>query len=376
MAKFLENAWYVAAWSGEVGRTPLPRTLLERAVLFYRLEDGTPVAMQDRCPHRFVPLSKGEVRGNEIMCGYHGLTFDQAGRCTHRRATDIARERFCVPTYVLEERYGAIWIWMGESGLADPDLIPRFDFFDSPTHIVAGQGLTYIKANYTLEIDNLLDLSHLDFVHAKTISNGKVTEGRYNVYQKGNTVHSDWFIPATVAPRQFADLITMSNDRRWEGAKRDMIVDHWLDMRWDAPGSLFLDVGVAPAGTDRKCPIDMPQAHFVTPETEYSTHYFWIYSMTALGQPEALLDGFLDIVKIAFDQEDRPMIEAQQGAMKSADFWVEQPMILAEDSGAVRARRVLDKLIREENRAGEPAKPPAPEPRSLSTAAPDDRNLA
>jgi vanillate O-demethylase monooxygenase subunit len=349
MGRFLENAWYVAAWSDEIGRTPFTRTLLDQPVVIYRRQDGTPIAMHDRCPHRFVPLSTGEVRGDEIMCGYHGLTFDETGHCTHQRANDISKQRFCVRTYPLAERYSAIWIWMGDAALADPDLIPNFDFFDDPDHIIAGRGLTYVRANYTLEIDNLLDLSHLDFVHAKTISNGKVTEGKYDVYQKGLTVHSDWFIPATQAPRQFADLIRMSDDPRWAGTRDDMIVDHWLDMRWDAPGTLFLDVGVAPAGTNRAAPIDMPQAHFVTPETEGSTHYFWVYSMTALGQTEDMLAGFRKVVEIAFDHEDRPMLEAQQRAMKSADFWAEQPMILAEDAGAVRARRVLDKLIREEN---------------------------
>lgn len=350
MAKFLENAWYVASWSNEVGAAPLARTLLSRPVVLYRRADGTPVAMLDRCPHRFVPLSGGEVRGDEMICPYHGLTFGADGICTHRRANDLTRERFAVRTFPVTERYGAIWIWMGDAALADPALIPRFDFFDSPSHIIAGQGLTYIKANYTLEIDNLLDLSHLDFVHAKTISNGKVTEGQYNVYQRDNTVHSDWFIAATEAPRQFADLIRLSDDPAWQETKSTMIVDHWLDMRWDAPGTLFLDVGVAPTGTGRAAPIDMPQAHFVTPETEFSTHYFWVYSITNLGMPKEYLDFFLDVVKIAFDEEDRPMIEAQQRAMAGTDFWAEQPMILAEDAGAVRARRVLDKLIREESR--------------------------
>lgn len=348
MGKFLENAWYVAAWSDEVTRTPLARTLLEQPVVFFRREDGAPVAMQDRCPHRFVPLSRGKMRGDDIMCPYHGLTFDTGGQCTHQRANDIVRDRFRLRTYPALDRYGSVWIWMGDAARADPDLIPRFDFFDAPTHIIAGRGLTRIRANYMLEIDNLLDLSHLDFVHAKTLSNGLVTSGKYNVYQKGDTVHSDWFIPSTPAPKQFADLIVMSKDPRWDGARADMIVDHWLDMRWDAPGTLFLDVGVAPAGANRTAPIDMAQAHYVTPETETSTHYFWVYSMTSLGQPQELLDGFLKVVNIAFGDEDRPMLELQQAAMGGADFWAEKPMILTEDVGAVRARRVLDKLIRDE----------------------------
>lgn len=351
MAIFLEDAWYVGAWSDELSDKPVGRTLLGTPVVFYRKADGKPVAMHDRCPHRFVKLSSGTVEGDEIKCAYHGLTFNEGGKCTHHHANDIARERFTLRTFPLVERYHALWIWMGDPAKADPALIPDFNFFNEPTRMVAGKGLTYIKANYLLEIDNLLDLSHLDFVHANTISNKAVTQADYKVYQKGDTVHSDRWISGYPAPVQFQDLIRLTQDEAWSKARRDMIVDHWLDMRWDAPGTLFLDVGVAPEGANREGAIDMAQAHWVTPETEYSTHYFWIYTMPVLGQPQALIDGFLKVVHIAFDDEDKPMIEAQQAAMKSADFWAEQPMIISEDAGAIRARRVLEKRIRAENRS-------------------------
>jgi phenylpropionate dioxygenase-like ring-hydroxylating dioxygenase large terminal subunit len=349
MGKFLENAWYVAAWSDEVKRTPLARILLDQPIVFYRKEDGAAVAMQDRCPHRFVPLSGGKIQGDEIMCPYHGLTFNEDGHCTHLRAQALSSEQFCLRSYPVLDRYGCIWIWMGEAALADPGLIPHFGFFDAPTHVIAGRGLTHIKANYTLELDNLLDLSHLDFVHPTTLSNGEITGGEYKVYQKGDTVHSDWWVPNSPAPHQFAALMPLHKDPQWDKARADNIVDFWLDMRWDAPGTFYLDVGVAPAGTNRSSPIDMVQAHFVTPETEATTHYFWVYTNTALGQSREFMDGFLAVAKKAFNEEDKPMLEVQQRAMAGTDFWAEEPMILAEDAGAIRARRVLDKLIRAEN---------------------------
>jgi phenylpropionate dioxygenase-like ring-hydroxylating dioxygenase large terminal subunit len=349
MGRFLENAWYVAAWADEVSETPLARTLLDQPIVFYRKADGTPVALQDRCPHRFVPLSGGKVCGDEIECPYHGLTFSDQGRCTHERANELNRERFRLRAYPLTELYGCLWIWMGDAARADPALIPHFPFFDAPTHVIAGRGLTHIAANYTLELDNLLDLSHLDFVHPTTLSNGEITGGEYRVYQEGDTVHSDWWVPSSPAPHQFAALIPLHQDPVWDKAKADNQVDFWLDMRWDAPGTLYLDVGVAPAGTNRTAPIDMVQAHFVTPETDTTTHYFWVYTNTALGQSREFMDGFLAVAKKAFEEEDKPMLEVQQRAMRSTDFWAEEPMVLAEDAGAVRARRVLDKRIREEN---------------------------
>lgn len=351
MDKFLRNAWYVAAWADEVGRVPFPRTLLNEPIVFYRKEDGSPVALQDRCPHRFVPVSSGCLKGDDIQCGYHGLTFDESGTCTDRRANDLTRKRFGLRRYPVVERYSVLWTWMGDADRADPDLIPIFPFFDSPTHVIAGRGTTHIKANYTLELDNLLDLSHLDFVHPTTLSNGEIVGGEYNVYQKGDTVHSDWWVGNSPPPGQFVPLMALHRDPRWEQARRDGKIDFWLDMRWDAPGTLYLDVGVAPAGSDRAVPIDMLQAHFVTPETDVTTHYFWVYTNTALGQSQDIIDGFLAVAKRAFNDEDRPMLEAQQRAMKGTDFWAEEPMILAEDAGAVRARRLLDRLINEEHRA-------------------------
>jgi phenylpropionate dioxygenase-like ring-hydroxylating dioxygenase large terminal subunit len=345
---FLRNAWYVAGWTDEVQDKPLGRTLLSEPVAFYRKADGCVVAIQDRCPHRFVPLSGGWVKDDALQCPYHGLTFDESGTCTDPRANEANRNRFCLKTYPVTERYGVIWIWMGDAARADPGLIPYFGFFDANTHIIAGRGSTHINANYTLELDNLLDLSHLDFVHPTTLSNGEIVGGEYNVYQKGDTVHSDWWVPNSPAPGQFAVLIPFHKDPAWEKARADHLVDFWLDMRWDAPGTFYLDVGVAPAGTDRTAPIDMMQAHFVTPETETSTHYFWVYTNTALGQPEELVQAFLAVARKAFNDEDKPMLEIQQRAMKSTDFWAEEPMVLAEDAGAVRARRILDRLIREE----------------------------
>jgi vanillate O-demethylase monooxygenase subunit len=348
MGAFLQNAWYVAAWGDEIGRKPMGRTLLQKPIVFYRKADGEPVALDDRCPHRFVPLSGGKLAGDDIQCPYHGLTFSAAGMCTDARTTDLQRERPVLRPYPLVERYGAVWIWMGEADRADPALIPVFRFFDSPTHILAGVGYTHINASYTLEIDNLLDLSHLDYVHPTTLSNGEIVGGEFKVYQRNDTVHSDWWVPNSPAPGQFRPLIALHKDPVWDQAKKDLVVDFWLDMRWDAPGTLFLDVGVGPAGANRAAPIDMPTAHFVTPETESTTHYFWAYGNTAVGQSKDYLDGFLAVVKKAFGEEDRPILEAQQRAMKSSDFWAEKPLVLAEDAGAIRARRLLDRLIREE----------------------------
>lgn len=80
--EFLRNTWYLVAWSGELTPdTMLSRTVLERPLLLTRDADGRPVALDDRCPHRFAPLSRGRFDGRTITCGYHGLEFDTSGAC-------------------------------------------------------------------------------------------------------------------------------------------------------------------------------------------------------------------------------------------------------------------------------------------------------
>jgi phenylpropionate dioxygenase-like ring-hydroxylating dioxygenase large terminal subunit len=84
LTPFIRNEWYVAAESAEVGRRPMDRTLLGHGVLLYRKLDGSPVALRNRCPHRSFPLSKGTLKGDDVVCGYHGLQFGSNGRCERR----------------------------------------------------------------------------------------------------------------------------------------------------------------------------------------------------------------------------------------------------------------------------------------------------
>ena len=129
---YLRNTWYVAAWASELGANQLlARTVLDEPLVFFRDVDGKPVALIDRCPHRFAPLSQGKILGNSVQCPYHGLQFGVDGRCTHNPHGPIPAAAK-LKTYPLLERFGAIWIWMGdatkadESALADLSVIAVF----------------------------------------------------------------------------------------------------------------------------------------------------------------------------------------------------------------------------------------------------------
>ncbi|MES2302548.1 MAG: Rieske 2Fe-2S domain-containing protein, partial [Pseudomonadota bacterium] len=242
MERYLRNCWVMAGWADEVGEAGLARRLLGEPVFLYRPQDGTIAALLDRCPHRFAPLSKGTRDGDRVVCGYHGLTFAPDGRCVHNPFSDRIPAGSTVPSFAVHERDGIAWLWAGDRDDADPALIPDFGFIPDTPHSRTVRGYTLMQANYEYGTDNLLDLSHIEFVHKGTFAGqGVIFAGEHAVQVEGETLHSNWWMP-DIAPPSVA-----------QGAfPPDARVDHWLDMRWNAPASMRLNVGVSPHGAGRE----------------------------------------------------------------------------------------------------------------------------
>ena len=331
MTAFVRNAWYMAAWASEVPADGfLARRLLGEPWIVMQLADGDWVMLADRCPHRFVPLSRGKRRGDAISCGYHGLTFGADGACVHNPFGHAVPPAARVASRPLVERHGGLWFWPGEADRADPELIPDFGFIDDARD--ARDWLT-MDVGYELIADNLLDLSHAEFLHTETFGvNGALFEfGRQTVTtDPDGAVWNKWDMDGSRAPDWAAGL---------PGAQG--AVDQWLHIRWHAPANLALFIGMAEAGTERSRTIVPPMAnpHILTPETEQTTHYFFTRDH---GDEAAAM------ARRVFLEEDEPMIRAQQAAMAGADFWDLHPVILPSDAAAIRARRRLMQLRREE----------------------------
>lgn len=168
------NGWYVAAFASEVGETLLARTILNEPVVLYRKHDGVAVAVGGRCPHRHFPLGASRREGDAIVCGYHGITFGSDGRCIRIPSQDHVPQSYRIPAYPLIEHGVWLFIWMGDPGRADPALLPAldaigFDIPGAPLHPIA---FHEIACRYQLLNDNLLDLSHLSFLHGRTSGGG------------------------------------------------------------------------------------------------------------------------------------------------------------------------------------------------------------
>jgi len=333
---YLRNAWSVAAWSSEIlpGRT-LARTLLDEPVVIYRDADGRATALVDRCPHRFAPLSMGRLVDGVLQCPYHGLRFDRAGACVynpHGPAPRAARVR----SFPTVERYSAIWIWMGDPERADESAIPEFDFL-VPEHWFVGTGYMAIDAGYELEIDNILDLSHIEFLHP-IFSSEAVSRGEVRCGQEGETVWSRRYIRGDLPPPFIYQAFSIPSGK---------LVDRWLDVRWDAPALMALWTGGVVADQPKEQGVNVPSAHLFTPESAARTHYFYAISFPrSLGEAgEVMARENARVLRGPFENEDKPIIEAVARSMGGREFWSLNPVLLKGDEAAVRARRILEKKI-------------------------------
>jgi len=299
-------------------------------VLLMRTEKGDVAAMGNICPHRFASLSDGRFEAGVVECPYHGLRFNMSGQCIHNPHGDgVIAERARVPSYPLVERYGALWIWPGKAEVADPAAIPDLSFLDAVPPSERGSAYLRPKANYQLLCDNILDLSHIDFIHRTSLGTaGELTSAKARARLRNDVVTVEWSFAGK-------GMVKERGIRAYDEGQFRFIVT------WYPAGVMVLSIESTPVGSD-VATTARNAVHIMTPETDRSTHYFF-----EGGVPERkqLVEASLKI----FEEEDSAMLEQVQKNMGNRDFWALEPLILANDSGAVLARRTLQRLIRLEN---------------------------
>ena len=333
---FLKNAWYAAAWSSGLGAEPMARTITGEFVVLYRRADGTPVALEDRCCHRALPLSLGRIEGDDIRCGYHGLRFTPTGACTEVPGQSTIPPGAEVRSYPVVERWHTLWIWMGDATAADEAAIPDVFWLDDPGW-VPSPGYIHMNANYRLLVDNLLDLTHVTYLHTRTIA-GDPSEGLVPVKTErdGHTVRVGRWMLDTPPPPMFADAGGFTGN-----------VDRWQLITWRPPSTVVLDIGSADAGTgapegDRSRGISMWSTHLITPETETSTHYHWCYARNYALDDAAMTRLLYDGGDRTFN-EDVAVLEAQQLALLDD---ADAPLVdINIDNAPLQARRIVDELV-------------------------------
>jgi len=335
---FIRNTWYVAGFEHEFGESFLSKRILDVPLVMYRTSQGRYAAMEDLCPHRLLPLSKGKRVGDEMQCGYHGMCFSADGHCTKVPGQTNIPSAAKVTTYPLESRHGFVWIWMGEPDMADPGLIPDVHWHNSPGW-TSSQGYHHIKAHYTLLNDNLLDLSHETYVHSRTIGNDE--EESIADYSAKITVEHGSLVRAH---REMANIEAPPFFELVIG--RACRINRWQSAIHLVPSINLTVVGVHPVEEDRTDARIGHVLHLLTPESPTSTHYFWAFVRNYRLDDAELTEGIRKASSATFD-EDKDVLETQQHQMQRLNIPVPQVAIKL-DEAPIRAKRLLEQRLKQE----------------------------
>ncbi|WP_127492281.1 aromatic ring-hydroxylating dioxygenase subunit alpha [Paenibacillus glycanilyticus] len=186
----LEHEWHPVAIAADVSDTPKQVIVLGEKVVIFRTKQGVK-AMKDLCIHRGVPLSLGRVDNDEIVCAYHGWRYDGEGQCVCIPALPKSQAiplKAKTQTYLCQERYGFVWVCLGE---------PREDYPPLEGKIEEGllpiwMGPYPVQASAPRVIENFLDVSHLMFVHEGLLGDSEFAEiNDYNVHQVDGALVTD-----------------------------------------------------------------------------------------------------------------------------------------------------------------------------------------
>lgn len=336
---FLKNAWYVGAWSHEVTHSLKQIVMLGEKICVYRNSQGEVIALEDACPHRKLPLSKGRIKDDNVECGYHGLTFDCAGQCVWAPSGGRMPSAAKVRPYPVHEKYGLVWIWMGNAAIADADeIIDIPNFYDPDWGMNSGDAME-LKCNYLLMCDNLLDPSHVAWVHETSFAQAATRDTPLKVTKTevGVIVHR-WMMNVDAAPF-YAKIIG------FEG-KCDRL-QHY-EVRYPSHAlirSIFTPAGTGgPDGTLHQDTFVMDSYNFMTPVNDGETRYYWFQLRNIRPKDEELSKLMAADVRGAFE-EDRAILNEVQIGMNSKT----SPHIdLSIDAGQLRFRRQLEAMIVEE----------------------------
>ena len=346
---WVRDCWYVAAWDYELKPGELiSRTITGEPVVIYRAGSGGLVALEDRCCHRFAPLSRGRLEGDDLRCMYHGLKFEPSGRCIEIPGQDMIPRTACVRAYPAVEKHSWIWVWMGDPARADEDLIPPAVGLQDPAWTLRSGQMDY-EASYLLINDNLTDFTHLSYVHAESFgATEEFARTRPHVERLDRGVRIwRWVEQGTRSDSALAA------HRRAEG-------DHWQTYDFLAPGVLLMHSAICPKGTAARFGYARPDlsqvevmaenftSQAVTAVTEKTSRYFFSWGPRAGEGSEDLAQSMLELAYRAFG-EDKAIIEAQQRVIDLDPGRKE--VLTSADVGPTQMRSVIQQLIKAETSA-------------------------
>ena len=340
---YVRNAWYVASWSQDLAeKKPLGVSILDEPIVIWR-SGSQVVALEDRCVHRLAPLSLGRCEGDNLRCQYHGFLFNPEGRVVEIPGQEVIPRQAAVRRYPVAERHSWIWVWMGDPAKADATLIPPAIGLDDPEWIL-GHGFLDYAAEARLINDNLLDFSHLPYVHAAS-------------FKPPPSLSTS--LPKLSATARGVRIERWTENNSTRMGEVSDLTDFYMRYDFVVPGVLLMWSGSFPPGTAKSCNYEGPDyakavkdvtftSQAVTPTGARTSRYYFSWGPHRAHGDEALRDTLMNIAGQAFG-EDKAMIEAQQRVIDRTA----SPKILqsAHDRAVTMFVNKVAQLIREETPA-------------------------
>ncbi|WP_432470980.1 Rieske 2Fe-2S domain-containing protein [Amphritea sp. HPY] len=331
---FINNMWYIAAFTDEIKRELIARTILGKQLVFFRQEDGSPTALDNRCGHRSFPLSKSKLEGDTIVCGYHGMRYDASGTCI-----EVPSQKGCgcsgisIRSFPVVERGPVIWIWMGDEELADPAKIPQLPMLEEGW--VTSHDHMDLKANYVYLHENLLDLTHLSYLHAATFGTPDYAEAEFET----KITEDRMFLKRNVVPTRLPPVWGKPTNLEGKDAARITTSD-FVSPALHIVHAEFYDINIPES--DRP-DYRIKTAHFATPATQHETHYFVLHGRNFALTDDSVTDFMHGQLMAAFD-EDVVGLAAVDELIRNHDGEDYYEISVASDKAAVAMRRYLKKL--------------------------------
>ncbi|WP_437883942.1 Rieske 2Fe-2S domain-containing protein [Pseudomonas sp. LRF_L74] len=335
---FIFNEWYVAAFSSEVGRELKPRTLLGKHVVLYRTLAGEAVALEDRCAHRSFPLSRSHLDGDTIVCGYHGFRYNEAGDLI-----DVPSQKACpkgigVRRYRLVEKGPLLWIWLGDQALADEARLPHQPWIEAADW-ECSTGYFHHPGNYVSMHENLMDLTHLTFLHAATIGTPDYASAPFKLdLKEGHYKLIREVVPTTLSPVWGK---TTGLDGCNTAAR--IVTSEFLSPGLHRVSVTFYDSALSPG---QRSEYHIHTAHILTPETAGTMHYFIVHGRDFAQHDTQLGDFMHEQLFAAFneDVEGLGALEQRLGDIDDGHYEIS----VASDAPAVATRIYLKKRATQE----------------------------
>ena len=332
------NEWYVAGFKTEIGRDLLARTFLNKRVVMYRTLDGQVVALQDRCPHRSFPLSRGQLNGDEIICGYHGFKYNSTGDLVSIPSQKQCPHGIGIQTYRLVEKGPLVWIWLGKQELADETKIPDLYWMENPQW-AATTGYFFHPGNYVSMHENLMDLTHLTFLHADTIGTADYASAPYKMELK----EGHYKLIREVVPTTLSPVWGETTGLAGKDTAARIATSEFLSPGLHQVSVSFYDSALDPATRQT---FQIHTAHILTPETNNSMHYFIVHGRDfALDDQE--IEAFMHEQLFAAFEEDVIGLGALEQVLDDKDQHHFE-ISVASDAPAVATRIYLKERAKKE----------------------------